>query len=122
MRPHPRAYPIVLRLQFAPSFGIGSTRLEALGNPGGVYYRHDRSTLLLVASFKSQNVSARTLTYSSATQSTLSAGLRELESLIGITLVERTRRVVRFTPLGLRIADDSAEPEPQRHHSHVTSI
>lgn len=39
------------------------------------------------------------------TQSTLSAGLRELESLIGITLVERTRRVVRFTPLGQRIAD-----------------
>jgi len=39
------------------------------------------------------------------TQSTLSAGLRELESLIGITLVERTRRVVRFTPLGLSIAD-----------------
>ncbi|WP_380876910.1 LysR family transcriptional regulator [Sphingomonas sp. DBB INV C78] len=39
------------------------------------------------------------------TQSTLSAGLRELESLIGIMLVERTRRVVRFTPLGLRIAD-----------------
>ena len=39
------------------------------------------------------------------TQSTLSAGLRELESLIGITLVERTRRVVRFTPLGLRMAD-----------------
>lgn len=39
------------------------------------------------------------------TQSTLSAGLRELETLIGITLVERTRRVVRFTPLGDRIAD-----------------
>jgi len=39
------------------------------------------------------------------TQSTLSAGLRELESLIGITLVERTRRVVRFTPLGEKIAD-----------------
>lgn len=39
------------------------------------------------------------------TQSTLSAGLRELESLIGITLVERTRRVVRFTPLGNRIAE-----------------
>ena len=34
------------------------------------------------------------------TQSTLSAGLRELESLLGVTLVERTRRVVRFTPLG----------------------
>jgi LysR family hydrogen peroxide-inducible transcriptional activator len=39
------------------------------------------------------------------TQSTLSAGLRELESLLGIMLVERTRRVVRFTPLGFRIAD-----------------
>lgn len=39
------------------------------------------------------------------TQSTLSAGLRELESLIGITLVERTRRVVRFTPTGDRIAE-----------------
>ncbi len=39
------------------------------------------------------------------TQSTLSAGLRELETLIGVVLVERTRRVVRFTPLGDRIAD-----------------
>ncbi|MES1975801.1 MAG: hydrogen peroxide-inducible genes activator [Pseudomonadota bacterium] len=39
------------------------------------------------------------------TQSTLSAGIRELETLIGVTLVERTRRVVRFTPLGNRIAD-----------------
>ena len=39
------------------------------------------------------------------TQSTLSAGLRELESLIGLVLVERTRRVVRFTALGERIAD-----------------
>jgi LysR family hydrogen peroxide-inducible transcriptional activator len=39
------------------------------------------------------------------TQSTLSAGIRELETLLGITLVERTRRVVRFTPLGLKIAD-----------------
>jgi LysR family transcriptional regulator, hydrogen peroxide-inducible genes activator len=39
------------------------------------------------------------------TQSTLSAGLRELESLIGITIVERTRRIVRFTALGERLAD-----------------
>lgn len=39
------------------------------------------------------------------TQSTLSAGIRELETLIGVTLVERTRRVVRFTPLGERIVD-----------------
>ena len=39
------------------------------------------------------------------TQSTLSAGLRELETLLGMTLVERTRRVVRFTALGEKIAD-----------------
>src|ERR1700761_8877700 len=38
------------------------------------------------------------------TQSTLSAGLRELESLIGLTLVERTPRAVRVTPVGDRIA------------------
>jgi LysR family transcriptional regulator, hydrogen peroxide-inducible genes activator len=37
------------------------------------------------------------------TQSTLSAGIRELESLLGLTLVERTRRVVRFTPLGKKM-------------------
>jgi LysR family transcriptional regulator, hydrogen peroxide-inducible genes activator len=39
------------------------------------------------------------------TQSTLSAGLRELESLVGVILVERTRRVVRFTAQGERIVD-----------------
>jgi LysR family hydrogen peroxide-inducible transcriptional activator len=39
------------------------------------------------------------------TQSTLSAGLRELETLLNVTLVERTRRVVRFTALGEKIAD-----------------
>ncbi len=39
------------------------------------------------------------------TQSTLSAGLRELETLIGVTLVERTRRIVRFTAVGDVIAD-----------------
>lgn len=39
------------------------------------------------------------------TQSTLSAGLRELENLLGVVLVERTRRVVRFTPLGQKIAE-----------------
>jgi LysR family hydrogen peroxide-inducible transcriptional activator len=39
------------------------------------------------------------------TQSTPSAGLRELETLLGTTLVERTRRVVRFTALGERVAD-----------------
>jgi len=39
------------------------------------------------------------------TQSTLSAGLRELETLLGVILVERTRRVVRFTALGEKVAD-----------------
>jgi LysR family hydrogen peroxide-inducible transcriptional activator len=39
------------------------------------------------------------------TQSTLSGGIRELESLIGMVLVERTKRVVRFTELGRRVAD-----------------
>ena len=39
------------------------------------------------------------------TQSTLSAGLRELETLIGVTLVERNRRVVRFTALGERVVE-----------------
>src|SRR3954469_16792153 len=39
------------------------------------------------------------------TQSTLSAGLRDLEALLGAALVERTRRVVHFTALGDRIAE-----------------
>src|SRR3954466_7546769 len=43
------------------------------------------------------------------TQSTLSAGLRELETLLGVTLVERTRRVVRFTALGEKIADKAVK-------------
>ncbi|MEO0501380.1 MAG: hydrogen peroxide-inducible genes activator [Pseudomonadota bacterium] len=38
------------------------------------------------------------------TQSTLSAGIRELEAALDASLVERTRRVVRFTPLGIAIA------------------
>lgn len=38
-------------------------------------------------------------------QSTLSAGLRELESLLGVVLVERSRRVVRFTPLGNAVVE-----------------
>ena len=38
------------------------------------------------------------------TQSTLSAGLRDLEKLLGVILVERNRRMVRFTALGEKIA------------------
>ena len=33
-------------------------------------------------------------------QSTVSAGLRDLENLLGVILVERTKRAARFTPLG----------------------
>ena len=33
-------------------------------------------------------------------QSTLSAGIAELERLVGVSLVERTKRTVRFTHLG----------------------
>lgn len=39
------------------------------------------------------------------TQSTLSAGIRELESLLGIEVAERTRRSVLITPTGRRIAE-----------------
>ena len=38
------------------------------------------------------------------TQSTLSAGLAELEELLGVQLVERTKRRVLFTPLGHEVA------------------
>lgn len=38
-------------------------------------------------------------------QSTLSAGLRDLENLLGVVLVERTKRAVRFTPLGNAVVE-----------------
>jgi len=39
------------------------------------------------------------------TQSTLSAGLKELEATLGVTLVERTRRSVLVTPLGQQVVE-----------------
>ncbi|MEO5336031.1 MAG: hydrogen peroxide-inducible genes activator [Magnetospirillum sp. WYHS-4] len=39
------------------------------------------------------------------TQSTLSAGLQELEGLLGVRLVERTKRRVVPTPIGLEVAE-----------------
>lgn len=39
------------------------------------------------------------------TQSTLSAGIRELEDLLQTQLIERTRRSVRITPLGAEVAE-----------------
>ena len=44
-----------------------------------------------------------------ATQSTLSAGLQELETLLGATLVERTKRKVLMTPLGEAVAARARE-------------
>ncbi len=38
------------------------------------------------------------------TQSTLSASIKELESVLGSVLIERTRRSVRMTPLGEEVA------------------
>ena len=39
------------------------------------------------------------------TQSTLSAGIQELEALLGSTLVERSKRSVLFTPLGEEVVE-----------------
>lgn len=44
-----------------------------------------------------------------ATQSTLSAGLQELETLLGATLVERTKRKVLMTPLGEEVVARARE-------------
>jgi LysR family hydrogen peroxide-inducible transcriptional activator len=44
-----------------------------------------------------------------ATQSTLSAGLQELETLLGVTLVERTKRKVLMTALGDEVAARARE-------------
>ncbi len=43
------------------------------------------------------------------TQSTLSAGIKELEGLLGVTLLERTKRRVMPTPTGLEIARQAQE-------------
>lgn len=43
------------------------------------------------------------------TQSTLSAGLQELENLLGAVLVERTKRRVMLTPLGEQVAKRGEE-------------
>ncbi|NQV54843.1 MAG: hydrogen peroxide-inducible genes activator [Rhodospirillales bacterium] len=39
------------------------------------------------------------------TPSTLSAGIRDLEAVLGVALAERTKRMVLMTPVGLEIAD-----------------
>jgi len=53
------------------------------------------------------------------TQSTLSASIKEFEELLGVTLVDRSKRRVVFTPLGLEIAERArqllAEAEQMVH-------
>ena len=44
-----------------------------------------------------------------ATQSTLSAGLRDLEAALGVQLIERTKRKVLPTPLGEAVADQARQ-------------
>lgn len=39
------------------------------------------------------------------TQSTLSAGIKELESVLGVALVERDQRTVRLTPVGAEVVE-----------------
>jgi LysR family hydrogen peroxide-inducible transcriptional activator len=39
------------------------------------------------------------------TQSTLSAGIKELETVLGATLLERSKRSVRLTPVGERVVE-----------------
>lgn len=43
------------------------------------------------------------------TQSTLSTALKELEAVLGVRLVERTRRIVVFTPVGVSVAHRAKE-------------
>ena len=50
-------------------------------------------------------------------QSTLSAGLRDLETLLGVVLVERTKRNVRFTPLGNALATTASCARPRSYRT-----
>ncbi|MBV8473167.1 MAG: hydrogen peroxide-inducible genes activator [Hyphomicrobiales bacterium] len=56
----------------------------------------------LVALYEHQHF-GRAAEACNVTQSTLSAGLKELEAVLGMNLVERTRRVVVFTPAGVGV-------------------
>jgi len=57
----------------------------------------------------------RAATACHVTQSTLSAGLKELEATLGARLVERTRRTTVFTPLGVRVAARAQDLLDQAH-------
>ena len=55
-------------------------------------------------------------------QSTLSAGIRELESLLGVTLVERSRRVVRFTALGNQVVEKAHRILREERNSNYCAV
>lgn len=64
-----------------------------------IYRPTIRQLSFLVALHEHKNFS-RAAEAQNVTQSTLSAGIQDLESLLGTPLVERTKRMVRFTRLG----------------------
>ncbi len=66
-----------------------------------------RQLSFLVALAEHQNFS-RAAKAMFVTQSTLSAGIQELENLLGAPLVERTKRMVRLTPLGEKVVARAA--------------
>jgi LysR family transcriptional regulator, hydrogen peroxide-inducible genes activator len=45
----------------------------------------------------------------SVTPSTLSAGIRDLESVLGVNVAERTKRTVLMTPIGIEIAEQAQQ-------------
>ena len=63
--------------------------------------------LQYLVALREQEHFGRAADASNVTQSTMSAGIRELESLLGVMLVERTRRVVRFTALGDQVVEQA---------------
>src|SRR5205809_6163335 len=75
----------------------------SLGNAGGrqvtIYHPTLKQLHYLVALHEHGHF-GRAADACLVSQSTLSAGLRDLEALLGVVLVERSKRSVRFTPLG----------------------
>ena len=96
--------PLYAYTQAAPMLELVQAAFPRKAGAMSTYLPTLKQLQYLVA-LKDQGHFGRAADASFVTQSTLSAGLRELETLIGVTLVERTRRVVRFTPLGERIAE-----------------
>jgi len=73
-----------------------------------IYRPTIRQLSFLVALHEYQNFS-RAAEAMNVTQSTLSAGLSDLETLLGAILVERTKRMVRFTALGEKVVERARE-------------